>query len=108
VLPCFKVHERNERLAHEFHGIDGELNVADQVQHDPMSQAFMRAAQESGIRRTDDPNGASQEGVCVHQVTQRKARRESASTAFLHPVMNRPNLPSHSREVSLQPWPRAG
>ena len=92
VLPYFKVHERNERLADEFHGIDGELNVADQVQHNPMSQAFMRAAQEVGIPRTDDPNGASQEGVFFHQVTQRRARRESASTAFLHPVMDRPNL----------------
>jgi len=92
VLPYFKIHERNERLADEFHGISGELNVADQIQHNPMSQAFVRAAQEVGIRRTDDPNGASQEGVFYHQVTQRKARRESASTAFLHPVIKRRNL----------------
>lgn len=92
VLPYFKVHERNERLADELHGINGELNVADQVQHNPTSQAFLRAAQEVGIRRTDDPNGADQEGVFFHQVTQRQARRESASTAFLHPVIDRPNL----------------
>lgn len=92
VLPYFKVHERNERLADEYHGIHGELNVADQVQHNPTTLAFMRAAQEVGIRRNDDPNGASQEGVFFHQVTQRNARRESASTAFLHPVMDRPNL----------------
>lgn len=92
VLPYFKVHERNERLADEFHGTSGELNVADQVQHNETSWAFVRAAQEAGIKRTDDPNGASQEGVFFHQVTQRNARRESASTAFLHPVMDRPNL----------------
>jgi choline dehydrogenase-like flavoprotein len=92
VLPYFTVHERNERLADEFHGNDGELNVADQVQHNPMTQAFVRAAQEVGIRRTDDPNGAGQDGVFFHQVTQRNARRESASTAFLHPVLDRPNL----------------
>ncbi|CAM3508306.1 GMC family oxidoreductase [Nocardioides zeicaulis] len=92
VLPYFKVHERNERLADEYHGISGELNVADQVQHNPTSRAFVRAAQEAGIKRTDDPNGASQEGVFFHQVTQRNARRESASTAFLHPVMDRSNL----------------
>ncbi|MBS42437.1 MAG: alanine-phosphoribitol ligase [Nocardioides sp.] len=92
VLPYFTVHERNERLADEYHGIDGELNVADQVQHNPMTKAFMRAAQEVGIPRTDDPNGATQDGVFYHQVTQRDARRESASTAFLHPVLDRPNL----------------
>jgi choline dehydrogenase-like flavoprotein len=106
VLPYFKVHERNERLADEFHGINGELNVADQVQHNPTSQAFLRAAQEAGIRRTDDPNGADQEGVFYHQVTQRAARRESASTAFLHPVMNRPNLTvltgANTRRVIVQ------
>ncbi|GAA0573020.1 choline dehydrogenase [Paractinoplanes ferrugineus] len=92
VLPYFKVQERNERLAGEYHGVDGELNVADQVQHNPMSNAFVRAAQEAGIPYTADPNGATQEGVFYHQVTQRKARRESAATAFLHPVRKRRNL----------------
>ena len=92
VLPYFKVQERNERLADEYHGVTGELNVADQVQHNPMSNAFVRAAQEAGIPFTADPNGAKQEGVFYHQVTQRKARRESAATAFLNPVKKRRNL----------------
>ena len=92
VLPYFTVHEGNERLADEFHGIDGELNVADQVQHNPLSAAFVRAAQEVGIPWTSDPNGKNQEGVFYHQVTQRKARRESAATAFLNPVKKRRNL----------------
>ncbi len=92
VLPYFTVHERNERLADAYHGITGELSVADQIQHNPTSWAFLRAAQQAGIPRTDDPNGAEQDGVFFHQVTQRDARRESASTAFLRPVLNRPNL----------------
>src|SRR3712207_5006458 len=92
VLPYFKRFERNERLADEFHGTDGELNVADQVGHNPLSAAFVRAAQQAGIPWTSDPNGADQEGVFYHQVTQRDGWRESASTAFLRPVLNRPNL----------------
>lgn len=92
VLPYFTMDENNERLADEFHGVGGPLNVADQVQHNPMSAAFVRAAQEVGIPFTADPNGIDQEGVFYHQVTQRNARRESASTAFLHPVEGRPNL----------------
>lgn len=92
VLPYFKVHERNERLADEYHGNDGELSVVDQVSHNPLTKAYFRAAQQAGLPRNDDPNGAVQEGVFFHQVTQRDARRESASTAFLHPVMDRPNL----------------
>lgn len=92
VLPYYKVHENNERIADSYHGVGGELNVADQVQHNPMSKAFVRAAQEAGIPFTPDPNGAEQEGVFYHQVTQRNAVRESASTAFLHPVIERSNL----------------
>jgi choline dehydrogenase len=92
VLPYFKVHENNERLADEYHGVGGELNVADQVQTNPLSRAFVRASQQAGIPLTPDPNGASQDGVFFHQVTQRKARRESAATAFLRPAKRRPNL----------------
>lgn len=92
VLPYFIKHENNERLADKYHGLGGELNVADQIQHNPTSAAFLRAAQEFGIPYTSDPNGAQQEGVFYHQVTQRAARRESASTAFLRPIRKRTNL----------------
>lgn len=92
VLPYFIAHERNERLADQFHGTEGELNVADQVQHNPLSQAFVRACQQAEIPFTPDPNGADQLGVFYHQVTQRKARRESAATAFLKPIRSRSNL----------------
>ena len=57
-----------------------------------MSDVFVRAAQQAGIAYTADPNGAEQDGVFYNQVTQRGARRESASTAFLNPVKRRPNL----------------
>lgn len=92
VLPYFTAHERNERLADQFHGTEGELSVADQIQTNPLSRAFVRAAQQVGIPRTDDPNGADQTGVFFHQVTQRNGSRESASTAFLKPVRSRRNL----------------
>ncbi|MEU9886935.1 GMC family oxidoreductase N-terminal domain-containing protein [Sphaerisporangium sp. NPDC051011] len=92
VLPYFRAHEDNERLADAYHGTGGELHVSDQVQHNPMSAAFLRAAQETGILYTADPNGERQDGVFYHQVTQRRARRESASSAFLRPVLDRPNL----------------
>jgi choline dehydrogenase-like flavoprotein len=92
VLPYYKKFENNERLVDEYHGVGGELNVADQVGHNPLSAAFLRAAQQVGIPYTPDPNGADQEGVFYHQVTQRNGWRESASSAFLRPVQHRPNL----------------
>jgi choline dehydrogenase len=102
VLPYFKVSENNERLADKYHGLGGPLNVADQVQHNPLSAAFVRAAQQSGVSFNPDPNGAEQEGVFFHQVTQRNARRESSSTAFLHPIETRPNLTIITRANALK------
>lgn len=92
VLPFFKKAEHNERLNGPFHGNDGPMNVTEQVQHNPLSKAFVRAAQELGLPFTADFNGASQDGVGYYDVTQRDARRESASTAYLRRSRNRPNL----------------
>ena len=48
VLPFFRKAEHNERLNDEFHGSDGAMNVTEQVQHNELSKAFVRAAQELG------------------------------------------------------------
>lgn len=92
VLPYFKKAENNERFADEFHGQGGPMNVADQTQHNPLTKAFVRAAQQVGIPYNPDFNGAQQRGVSYYQVTQRNVRRESAATAYLHPFKSRPNL----------------
>ena len=85
VLPFFRKAEHNERLNDEFHGSDGPMNVTEQIQHNELSKAFVRAAQELGLTYTPDFNGASQDGVGYYDVTQKRARRESASTAYLRP-----------------------
>jgi choline dehydrogenase len=92
VLPFFRRAERNERLNDRFHGSDGAMNVAEQVQHNELSKAFVRAGQELGLPYNPDFNGAVQEGVGYYDVTQRNARRESASTAYLRPARPRRNL----------------
>jgi choline dehydrogenase len=92
VLPYFKRMENHERLVDEFHGSGGPMNVASQVQHNPLSRAFVRAGQELGLPYSADFNGASQDGVGFYDVTQRNVRRESAATAYLKPIRNRPNL----------------
>jgi len=46
------------------------------------------------IRRTF--NGDTQEGIGQHQATQKDGRRWSASKAYLHPAMKRPNLHIHT------------
>jgi choline dehydrogenase-like flavoprotein len=92
VLPFFRRAEANERLNDRYHGSTGAVNVSEQVQHNPLSKAFVRAAQELGVPFTADFNGAAQEGVGWYDVTQKNAARASAATAYLRPARRRPNL----------------
>ena len=92
VLPYFRKSENNERLADEYHGTGGPMNVTEQVAHNPISKGFVRAAQSIGIPFSHDFNGAEQAGVGFYDVTQRNVRRESSATAYLGPARKRKNL----------------
>lgn len=92
VLPYFRRSENNTRVSNEFHGVGGDMNVTQQIQHNPLTRAFVLAGQELGLDFNADVNGAQQDGITFYDVTQRNARRESSSTAFLRPAMGRPNL----------------
>ncbi|WP_299867831.1 GMC family oxidoreductase N-terminal domain-containing protein [uncultured Hoeflea sp.] len=97
VLPVFRRSEGNIRGADALHGGDGPLQIAEQRDPRPISHAFVDAAEEVQIRRNEDFNGPEQEGAGLYQVTQfwqdgRQGERCSAAAAYLHPVMERPNL----------------
>jgi len=92
LLPYFLRSEDNERGGSQYHGTGGPLRVSDGRSRNPMSGAFVDAAVEAGFSGNDDFNGAEQDGFGWFQVTQRDGRRASASTAYLHPVLDRPNL----------------
>ena len=92
VLPTFRDIEANMEIVGEFHGSDGELQVSETGFHHPLSRAFIRAAQQTGIPYNPDFNGANQEGVGFYQTTTHGGRRWSAATAFLRKAENRTNL----------------
>ncbi|HET9017986.1 MAG TPA: GMC family oxidoreductase N-terminal domain-containing protein, partial [Acetobacteraceae bacterium] len=92
VLPYFRRAEHNERFADEYHGSDGPLGVSVPINPLPISEAFLRAAQQVGIPYNPDFNGARQEGIGHYQVTVRDARRSSSAVAYLRPARGRPNL----------------
>ena len=92
VLPYFKRAEDNQRFADLYHGYGGPLGVSAPVNPLPVSEAFLRAAQELGIPYNPDFNGRHQAGIGHYQVTVRDARRSSAATAYLRPIRHRPNL----------------
>ncbi|PMS16679.1 alanine-phosphoribitol ligase [Trinickia dabaoshanensis] len=102
VLPYFKRSEDNERFANAFHAYGGPLGVSNPISPLPICEAFFRAGQDMGIPFNGDFNGAAQEGLGYYQLTQRNARRSSASSGFLDPVLGRPNLSVWLRTQTLR------
>ncbi|RWP00484.1 GMC family oxidoreductase N-terminal domain-containing protein [Mesorhizobium sp.] len=92
VLPYFKRAENNQRYANDFHGDQGPLGVSNPIAPLPICEAYFRAGQEMGIPFNPDFNGMAQEGVGYYQLTQKDARRSSASVAYLRPIRARKNL----------------
>jgi len=106
VLPYFKKSENQERGADEYHGVGGPLNVSNMRIERPICEDFIRSAVAAGIPRTDDFNGAEQEGVGYFQLTTRNGRRCSAAVAYLGPAKKRKNLhirtKAHVRQVLIE------
>ncbi|TMC23311.1 MAG: choline dehydrogenase [Chloroflexi bacterium] len=92
VLPYFKKAQHQERGASKYHGSDGPLNVADPRSPNALAYAFIAAGQQLAIARNDDFNGTKQEGVGLVQLTQKRGQRHSSATAYLKPILGRPNL----------------
>ena len=92
MLPYFKKSENNEQFDNEYHSRGGLLNVSTNRYITPLADAFVKANVECGIPANPDFNGAAQEGAGKFQFTIKNVQRHSTATAFLHPVMQRPNL----------------
>jgi choline dehydrogenase-like flavoprotein len=92
VLPYFIRSEDNERGASELHGAGGPLSVIEGRSRYRTCEAFIEAGVQAGLPLNEDFNGPQQDGVGWYQVTQRGGLRCSAAVAYLHPVLERPNL----------------
>lgn len=99
VLPYFMKSEHQERGASAHHRVGGPLNIADLREPNPLTVAFVEAAQQAGLRENDDFNDGEQEGVGFHQVTQKDGQRHSAARAFLHPALKRGRLKAIPRAM---------
>jgi choline dehydrogenase len=92
VLPVFKSLENNEVLDDAYHGRKGTLHVSRTRYRHPLSQAFVEAAVQAGLKANPDFNGAEQEGAGFYQTTTHRGRRWSSAQAFLREAERRPNL----------------
>ena len=93
VLPYFIRSEGNQRGGDAFHGGEGPLRVSDITAKHELIEAFIDGAGQTGVPRTDDFNGAEQEGAGYYQLTTHRGWRCSTAKAYLTPaVKRRPNL----------------
>ena len=97
VLPYFIKAEDQQRGADEWHGTGGPLAVSDMRVRRDVCDAFIAGAEEIGIPRNDDINGARQEGAGYFQLTARNGRRWSTAVGYLRPARRRPNLRTVTR-----------
>src|SRR5262245_26399771 len=91
-LPYFKRMETCTAGADEWRGGDGPLWLERGPAKGPLFDALFAAVQQAGYPLTDDVNGYRQEGFAAFDRNIHRRRRLSAARAYLHPVMNRPNL----------------
>ncbi len=91
-LPYFKRMETCLAGEDEWRGGDGPLELERGPASNPLFRAWLEAGPQAGFRRTDDVNGYRQEGFAAFDKNIRRGRRLSAARAYLHPVLDRPNL----------------
>lgn len=91
-LPYFKKMENCLAGADTWRGGSGPLVLERGPATNPLFDAFFEATVQAGYPRTDDVNGYRQEGFAPFDRNVHRGQRLSASRAYLHPVMRRPNL----------------
>jgi choline dehydrogenase-like flavoprotein len=92
VLPYFRKSEDNDTYDNETHGKSGPMGVSQPSAPLPIARAFIKAAEQLGMRHNPDLAAADSAGFGFYQLTQKNARRSSTSQAFLKPAMARSNL----------------
>ena len=86
----------------QYRGHQGPLVLERGPATNPLFEAFLEATEQAGHRRTSDVNGYRQEGFAAFDRNVHRGRRLSASQAYLHPVLSRPNLHLITRALTTR------
>ncbi|GAA0858142.1 choline dehydrogenase [Aliiglaciecola litoralis] len=92
VKPYFIKSENQQQGASDEHGDSGLLSVSDLRHVNPLSESFVKAAEEVGLNTVTDFNQVEREGLGFYQVTQLDGQRCSAAKGYLLPALERKNL----------------
>lgn len=89
---CFRSMEDHELGAAAWRGTGGPLKVSMHPSGDPLCEAIIAAAEQTGVPRVSDINAAPEASIGYQPRTIWRGRRWSAAKAFLDPVRKRANL----------------
>ena len=92
LLPIFKRLEDFPEGDPAVRGRGGPIHCTRLDKFDALSDAYLAACGEAGIRPLHDYNDGSYEGAFYLQYSTRKGLRDSASVGYLRPALKRPNL----------------
>lgn len=102
VLPYFRKQETWEGGGSALRGGSGPVNTQFCKYKDPLIEAFAQASVQAGYPQTRDYNGEQQEGFGRLQMTISRGRRASTASAYLKPVLKRPNLTVLTEAMATQ------
>ncbi|WP_317929536.1 choline dehydrogenase [Halioxenophilus sp. WMMB6] len=75
-----------------YHNRGGPLTISNREFINPLTEAFLKAAEQAGHARNDDHNGACQEGIGILYSYNRDGQRCNNARAYLDPARPRANL----------------
>ncbi|WP_290650905.1 choline dehydrogenase [Aquisalimonas sp.] len=99
-LAYFRKAEDFDQGENAYHGAGGPLHVTTGEMRNPLDHAFVEAAIAAGYPHTEDMNAYQQEGFGPMFRTTKDGWRWSTATAYLRPVMGRPNLTVRTRSFA--------
>ena len=92
VLPYFKRLETWQGGESVYRGGSGPVHVKTGHCTDPLFETFLLAGEQAGYPKTDDINGARQEGFGAFQMNVNNGVRASTAQAYIRPAASRRNL----------------
>ena len=90
MLPYFRRSSASRAATSQYRGAHGELRSRTLRNDHPTCRAWVEAAQQFGLPRNADFNGATTYGVGAYQLEHRQRWRASAAVAFLRPAHGAP------------------
>ncbi|HIZ37746.1 MAG TPA: GMC family oxidoreductase N-terminal domain-containing protein [Candidatus Ruania gallistercoris] len=92
LLPAFRAIENHQLGSSASRGADGPLCISTADSGEPLLEDVLTAGAELGWQQVADYNDVDGERIGYTMATIGAGRRCSAAHAFLHPVLDRPNL----------------